>query len=192
MSRGIDFDGRPWTAKPQEDWLEWAGNPNFPDYLRATFVAHGRQRANGHAPLDREELATYLVRKSGVIPDRRTVYRAVDTAVKLGYLAPESRALCLVLDPSRSQFGVGDPDEKCKRVHSRGRARSGVTVTRSAGKFTGNDGSECRPLVQNDGSECGRSNPNDGNEHRPFRLSPSLSSSQVRQDLSPHTERSAS
>lgn len=191
MSRVIDFGGRHWTAKPQDDWLEWAGNPNFPDYLRVTFVAHGRQRANGHAPLDQEELARYLVRKSGVMPDRRTVHRAVDTAVKLGYLAPESRALCLVLEANRSQFGIGDPDEKCRRVHSRRRAKSGVAVLREDGRFTQKDGNDCRPSVQKDGSECSPFEPSDGNDCRPSTLSPSLSSQPPATDR-PTPEREAS
>jgi hypothetical protein len=39
VSRKIDFEGRDWTAHAQDHWLEFAGNSNFPDYLRITFVA---------------------------------------------------------------------------------------------------------------------------------------------------------
>ena len=118
MSRKIDFEGREWSAHAQDHWLEFAGNSNFPDYLRVTFVAYGRHAANGHARLERGELARHLIRKDGTLPDRRTVWRGIENAIKLDYLVPESRQLCLVVGSHRVQGGRGDPNARCRRDHT--------------------------------------------------------------------------
>src|SRR4051794_36660974 len=112
-ARKIDFAGRDWAAHAQDHWLEFAGNPNFPDYLRIVFVAYGRHAANGHARLGQGELARFLVRKDGTLPDRRTLWHAVNRAIALEYLLPESRALCLVVGSHHVQGGRGDPDRRC-------------------------------------------------------------------------------
>jgi hypothetical protein len=131
--RKIDFGGHDWSAHAQDHWLDFAGNPNFPDYLRIVFVAYGRHRANGHARLQREELARFLVRKDGTLPDRRNIRHSIDRAVELGYLMPSSRALCLVVSSLHVQGGIGDPDRRCDRDHTiRGKDASGVRP--SAGK----------------------------------------------------------
>ena len=83
-----------------------------------TFVAYGRHAANGHAKLDRGELARYLLRKDGTLPDRRTVWRAIDAASRLGYLLPESRQLCLVVSSHQIQGGRGSADARCTRDHT--------------------------------------------------------------------------
>ena len=117
MSRRIDFGDRDWNAHAQDRWLEWAGNPNFPDHLRIVFVAYGRRRANGHARLDQGELAGFLVRPDGTLPDRRTIWHAIDKAIRYEFLLSESRALCLVVSKDHVQGGRGNPDERCKRKH---------------------------------------------------------------------------
>lgn len=114
----IDFDGEPWSAHRQGHWLEFAGNPNFPDYLRIMFVAYGRHTANGHARLDRGELAQYLVRKTGALPDRRTLWAAVNKAKTLGYLRKESGVLCLVVSSDHAQGGPGNATMPCPRDHT--------------------------------------------------------------------------
>lgn len=114
----IQFGGRGWAAHAQDHWLDFAGNPNFPDYLRIVFVAYGRHKANGHAVLERGELARYLVRKDGSLPDRRNQWRALARAVQLDYLRAESRALCLVVNSDHVQGGIGDPDMECPRDHT--------------------------------------------------------------------------
>lgn len=125
MSRKIDFDGRDWSAHAQDHWLEFAGNPNFPDYLRITFVAYGRHAANGHARLERGELAQYLVRKDGTLPDRRNLWSSLQKAIRLGYLMGHSQVLCLVVSSAHVQGGVGDPERRCRRDHTK---RSGTNV----------------------------------------------------------------
>ncbi len=118
MTRKIDFEGRDWSAHAQDHWLEFAGNANFPDYLRVTFVAYGRHAANGHARLDRGDLCRYLIRKDGTLPDRRTIWLAIQKASQLGYLLPESRQLCLVVSSHQIQGGRGNPDARCPRDHT--------------------------------------------------------------------------
>lgn len=176
MSRRIDFAGREWAAHAQDHWLEFAGNPNFPDYLRITFVAYGRHAANGHARLDRGELAQYLVRKDGTLPERRIVWDAMNKAVRLGFLLPESRQLCLVVSSEHVQGGVGNPDAPCRRDHT----RRGANVRNDTGRFGANVRNDARPSDLNVRHDTGRST-----------LSPSLSSTPVRQDRNPTARRSA-
>lgn len=158
--RRIDFDGDTWAAHRQAHWLEFAGNPNFPDYLRIVFVAYGRHAANGHARLDRGELARFLVRKDGTLPDRRTIWRALNRAADLGYLSPVSRQLCLVVSSLHIQGGKGQADAPCTRDH---------TVRPKQ-----NVGSRERRFTPNVGSEGGRSTSNVGNGERRSTLTPSL------------------
>lgn len=117
--RRIDFGGRGWTAHAQDHWLEHAGNPGFPDHLRIVFVAYGRHRANGHARMSRGELARFLVRRDGTLPERRVVWTALQKAIALEFLMPESQALCLVVSSEHVQGGVGDPDRPCPRDHTK-------------------------------------------------------------------------
>lgn len=111
------------AAHAQDHWLHLAGNPNFPDYLRVTFVAYGRHAANGHARLEREELRFFLVRRDGTLPDRRAVTRAIARAVDLELINDTSNALCLVVPSHAVQGGQGNPDARCPRNHTK-RARN--------------------------------------------------------------------
>lgn len=167
MSRKIDFSGSDWSAHRQDHWLELAGNPNFPDYLRIVFVAYGRHAANGHAKLDRGELAYFLVRKDGTLPERRIAWRAVQEAVKLGYLLEGSQQLCLVVSSHDVQGGRGDSTARCKRDHTRR-----VNVRSDSGRFGSN--------VRNDAR---RSNSNVRNDSGPSVLGPSISSKNPTTDL---------
>lgn len=161
MSKRIDFGGSTWSAFPDDHWLEFCGNPNFPDYLRIVFVAYARHASNGHARLNRGELARYLLRKDGTLPDRRNMRHSIDHAISLGYLLPESRLLCLVVSSHHVQGGVTAEGRRCDRDH---------TVRRK--DVTGQ-----RRSTTNDVNETGRSSPKDVNGQRRSRLSPSLSSS---------------
>lgn len=129
-ARKIDFGQREWAAHAQDHWLEFAGNPNFPDYLRIVFVAYGRHAANGHARLDRGELAQYLVRKDGTLPDRGNIWSSLRKAIRLGYLAEASQMLCLVVASDHVQGGVGDPEARCKRDHTKRRQTNVVNGLR--------------------------------------------------------------
>jgi hypothetical protein len=151
--RKIDFNGRDWAAHAQDHWLDFAGNPNFPDYLRTVFVAYGRHAANGHAVLERGELAYFLVRRDGTLPERRIVSRAVQEAVNLGFLAEGSRLLCLVVSSHDVQGGRGNPTARCRRDHT----RRGTNVRSDSGRFTPNVRNGGRRSDTNVRNDCGRS-----------------------------------
>ncbi len=165
MTRKIDFQGRGWAAHAQDHWLEFAGNPNFPDYLRIVFVAYGRHAANGHARLSQGELARFLVRKDGTLPDRRNLWHALNKAIDLEYLLPESRALCLVVSSHQVQGGIGDPDRRCDRDHT-------VRSRRSQPK----DVTDVRRSNRNVVTDAGHLPAKDVTDVRRFTLAPSLSS----------------
>ncbi|QYJ05387.1 hypothetical protein KUV85_06825 [Nocardioides panacisoli] len=156
MSRKIDFGGRDWAAHAQDHWLEFAGHPHFPDYLRVVFVAYGRHKANGHAKLNRGDLTRYLVRKDGTLPERRTVSRAVDKAVQLGYLLEGSRMLCLIVSSDHVQGGKGQPEDRCSRDHT---SRKQPNVGNDCGRFGSNVRSDSGRSGVNVGNGCGRSEP---------------------------------
>jgi hypothetical protein len=156
VSRKIDFEGRDRTARAQDHWLEFAGNRNFPDYLRITFVAYGRHAANGHAKLERGELARYLIRKDGTLPDRRTVWRAIESAARLGYLLPESRQLCLVVSSHQVQGGRGNADARCARDHT---IKPPPNVGSQRGRFGTNVRTDAGRTDTNVRNDCGRSRP---------------------------------
>lgn len=143
----INFGGRTWTAHAQDHWLDFAGNPNFPDYLRIVFVAYGRHAANGHARLDQGELARFLVRKEGTLPDRRNVRHSIDRAVGLGYLSPGSKALCLIVSARHVQGGSGDPEARCTRDHTVRPIQKDVAQIR---RFPQKDVAETGPFPQKD------------------------------------------
>lgn len=153
VTRRIDFGDRTYAAHAQDHWPRFAGNPNFPDYLRVVFVAYARHRANGHALLDRSELATFLVRKDGTLPERRVLWDAVQKAIALGYLMPESRALCLVVSSDHTQGGKGKLDEPCPRDHTR-RKRN---VRNDTGRFATNVRNDARRSEANVRNDTGRS-----------------------------------
>jgi hypothetical protein len=175
VKRKIDFGGREWSAHAQDHWLEFAGNSNFPDYLRVTFVAYGRHAANGHAKLERGELARYLLRKDGTLPDRRTVWRAIDTAARLGYLLPESRQLCLVVSSHHVQGGKGNADARCTRDHT---IRLRTNVGSDCGRFGSNVRSDAGRSETNVGNDCGRSSV------RPLSLLPTVTHDQAEPEVS--------
>ena len=152
--RKIDFGERSWAAHAQDHWLDMAGKPEFPDYLRATFVAYGRHAANGHANLDRGDLAYYLIRKDGTLPERRVVWRAVQQAIRLGFLAEGSQLLCLIVSSHDVQGGAGSADKRCRRDHTK---RSGTNVRNDSGRFGSNVRNGVRRSPENVRNDCGRS-----------------------------------
>jgi hypothetical protein len=151
--RRIDFDGRDWSAHARDHWLDFAGNPSFPDYLRTVFVAYGRHAANGHAVLDRGELAYFLVRRDGTLPESRVVWRAIQEAVKLGFLNDASQLLCLVVSSHDVQGGKGNPDARCRRDHT----KKDTNVRNDSGRFTANVRNGPRRSPADVRNDCGRS-----------------------------------
>lgn len=165
--------GREWAAHAQDHWLDFAGNPNIPDYLRIVFVAYGRHAPNGHAKLDRGELAHFLVRKDGTLPGRGIVRPSIQKAIQLGYLDAGSQALCLVVSSDHAQKAAGgDPNARCPRDHTK---RSGGPRPLSRdqhGRFP-KDGVDTCPSQTKDGAGHRPSAVEDGAEHRPPTLNPS-------------------
>ena len=153
-SRKINFGDRAWAAHAQDHWLEKAGNPNFPDYLRVLFVAYGRHAANGHANLSRGELAYFLVRKDGTLPERRVVWRAVQQAISLDFLMEGSQLLCLIVSSHDVQGGSGGQDKRCRRDHTK---RSRANVRTDSGRFGQNVRNDVRRSGTNVRNDCGRS-----------------------------------
>lgn len=171
----INFNGRSFSAIAQDHLLEWAGNPNFPDYMRVVYVAYGRHAANGHAMLERGELAAFLVRKNGTMPDYRQVWAAMNKAVRLGYLAEGSKSECLLVNHDHVQGGVGNPDAPCPRRHKRQQLNSQV-ARGDGGRFAESIGDEDRYSPESIGDETGHSQVTIGDEGRYSTLSPSFSS----------------
>lgn len=154
LTRKINFGERPWAAHAQDHWLEKSGNPNFPDYLRVLFVAYGRHAANGHANLDRGELAYFLVRQDGTLPERRIVWRAVQQAIKLGFLQEGSQLLCLIVSSHDVQGGSGSAEKRCKRDHTK---RNKTNVRNDSGRFGSNVRNGARRSETNVRNDSGRS-----------------------------------
>lgn len=120
MSR-IDFSDFPenereFSGHRNKHWLDKAINPEHPPALRVYFVALGRRRVGGHAPLRGGELAELLIDGDGTIPDRRRVAKAIRQCVQYGYLAEGSNALCLIVPTDDVRGGHGQ-EFRCPRAH---------------------------------------------------------------------------
>lgn len=114
-SKSIDFGEDEFSAHRNSHWLDKAINPHHPLALRVYFVALGRRKVGGHAPLDQGELAELLVKPGAEIPDRRRVSEAIRQCVHWGYLAEGSNALCLVVPLDDVQGGKSA--HQCRRSH---------------------------------------------------------------------------
>jgi hypothetical protein len=122
--RKIDFsdfpeDERDFSAHRDKHWLDKAINPRHPLALRVYFVALGRRKVGGHAPLDAGELGELLVSPGAKIPDRRRISEAIGTCVHWGYLGEGSNALCLVV-PLEDVRGGRGAQYRCRRKHKKG------------------------------------------------------------------------
>jgi hypothetical protein len=105
-----------WTRHYQSVWEERAGDWRAPRWLRVACLAYGLHRANGHATLGAGMLALTLASpdpKTGeMVPDKNPG-RAVELAVRYGWLAPGSNVRCLVV-PAHAIVGPGgDPHLSC-------------------------------------------------------------------------------
>jgi len=128
MTRKIDFSDFPegdrdFSAHRDKHWLDKAINPRHPLPLRVYFVALGRRKVGGHAPLPAGELGELLVSPGGQIPNRRRIAEAIKMCVDWGYLGEGSNALCLVV-PTEDVRGGRGADYRCKRNHGRRTAQA--------------------------------------------------------------------
>lgn len=107
-----------WAKHYQTVWLERAGDPELPDWLRVACVAYGQHKANGHATFRRGQLALILARidtaTGEVLPlDRRNLYRAIQVAIQHGWLSATSSARCLVVPAHHVTGGLGNARAVC-------------------------------------------------------------------------------
>lgn len=115
--RGINFaTGSEWGAYAQQEMSRWAKDGAVtPLAVRVLFAAMGRHDRNGHARFRSGELADVLgsidVTTGEVRPARRdTVSAAITVAKRLGYIAEDSSARCLVLSRHIFQKSWGSPE----------------------------------------------------------------------------------
>lgn len=109
----------PWAKHYQHAWAERSGDPNLPDWLRVAALAYGKHSANGHASFAPGDLALVLGtidRETGELRPSRNVSRAIQTAVRYGWLATGSRTRCLVVPAFAVSGGLGSEYAKCQ-VH---------------------------------------------------------------------------
>lgn len=106
-----------WDAVPKSQWERFAKDTDFQYEHRVTFAAYAHRAANNHANFERGELAQWLVREDGKVPDRRTVWSAIQRAISQGYLVQGSRQLCLIVPTGHLDGGIGDPEKPCRRNH---------------------------------------------------------------------------
>jgi hypothetical protein len=102
----------PWAKHYQSIWEERAASPSLPHWLRVACLAYGMHKFNGHARFKPGEIALALSRvnyETGEIstPNKHAVQRAIRTAIKEGWLAKESGALCLVVPHNAIEGGLG-------------------------------------------------------------------------------------
>lgn len=102
----------------QPMYADYAASDAFPGWLRVTFAAYSRMTPNRHAVFGQGELKHLLGRETKGIwlpADRRSAYKAVQTAIDKRLLLPESKLLCLVVPHDRLAGGIGNVDAPCKR-----------------------------------------------------------------------------
>lgn len=96
------MSGREFAIHFQDHWMEKAGNPKLPLWLRVAAYAYGTHAANGHASFNRGEVRDVLSKidvknRLPVQPDDANISRAIRTAVEYGWLDPRSTMRCLVV-----------------------------------------------------------------------------------------------
>jgi hypothetical protein len=118
-----------WARHYQHVWQERSADKRLPDWLRIAAVAYGNHAANGHARLGRGDLRLILTRieDDGTrhVPQAANVRRALDVAVRNGWLAPGSTTMCLIVPAHAVTGGIGNPDAVCDRdeKHAEAHAR---------------------------------------------------------------------
>lgn len=119
-------DNRPWARHFQDTWLERAGDPRYPYWLRVAALAYGRHSENGHARFKRGEIALVLatVDEDGVPRPYENVGRAIAAAVEYRWLDPGSYWGCLIVPAcSISKGKWGAPHKGCPLADRHSRQR---------------------------------------------------------------------
>lgn len=116
----------PFTKHRQKVWRDKALDKStpLPQWLRVSYLAFASHKLNGHAVFQPGELGRILG-----IKDRNNLQREIRTAVKYGFLSPESCSECLVVLPHWIDGGVcGSPHAECpvhqRKIATKRRARS--------------------------------------------------------------------
>jgi hypothetical protein len=100
-----------WAKHYQAFWEGLAANPDVPMFARVFSLAYGCHKSNGHASFEPGQMAaTLLVRRDAGMTecDRSTLYRAIKTAVKYGYLAEGSCERCLIVPAEGISLPLGE------------------------------------------------------------------------------------
>ena len=107
---------QPWAKHYQHVWTERAGNVSLPHWLRVAAVAYGGHGPNGHCPLNPGDLAWALFHLDDgtgeVVPSSNTA-RAVEIAVRNGWLDQKSSARCLVVPAHAVSKENGNVNAPC-------------------------------------------------------------------------------
>lgn len=108
----------PWTKHAQIEWESRAADTDLPLWLRVACLAYGRHDANGHANFGRGEMSMILgvaqTDAAAFKPQHRsTVYNAIQTAVRRGWIAKGSGSECLVVPNHAIEGPQGNPLRPC-------------------------------------------------------------------------------
>lgn len=128
------MNGPSWAKHYRGTYSERSGDPRLPRWLRVACIALANHRANGHARFlngsktGPGDLALILAEPDPVTGEvipatRHAVHRAIDSAVRYGWLAPGSSPTCLIVPAHAASYGIGDPNEPCTVDHTRARAK---------------------------------------------------------------------
>ncbi len=109
----------PWSKHYRAFWERQANNPNIPPTTRVFSLAYGCHGANGHTPFRPGELARILGnpptmdRPARAMP-KTTLFDAIETAKRFGYLDNRSHSQCLIVPQGQIQFCVGEAYAPCE------------------------------------------------------------------------------
>jgi len=103
---------RPWARHYFDVWMERAGDPRFPPWLRVAALAYGSHLDNGHASFKRRQIALIVGRPGWPEPH---VGRQIRVAVEYNWLAPGSWWGCLIVPRDAVRKGPYGSPKKCPR-----------------------------------------------------------------------------
>ena len=111
-----------WGRHYQRVWVERAGDPGLPLWLRVASLAYGKHLKNGHAVFRPGEIKKHMTTvnlNTGVLhePTRQAVSAAIVSAVEHGFLDRTSRTVCLVVPAHAIVGGIGGTETSACPVH---------------------------------------------------------------------------